>query len=216
MTKSRAWSLGATLLAALMLIASWFLLISPQRSEAASLRDQATQQQQLNDQIKLKTQELKAQFTSLPARQAQLAEIKQEMPENPALPSLVRDLSTYATDAGVVLVSVAPAAPQPLGPGATTTAAAAQTAPIQQIQTNVVVTGSYAQLTLYLQKLQSTMRRAILVENLQLAKASGDGVAKDALQMTIVGKVFVLDSKAAAQAAQAATSAGTPSSGNAN
>ncbi|KQX66713.1 type 4a pilus biogenesis protein PilO [Angustibacter sp. Root456] len=209
MTKSRVWSLGAGLLAVLMLVASWFLLISPQRSEAASLRDQVTQQQQFNDQIKLKTQELKAQFASLPARQAQLAEIKQEMPENPALPSLVRDLSSYADDAGVVLVSVAPSAPQPLTAGASSTAAAAATAPIQQIQTSIVTTGSYAELTLYLQKLQSKMRRAILVDNIQVGKASSDGAAKDDLQMTLVGKVFVLDSKAAAQAAQAATSAAT-------
>lgn len=215
MTKSRVWSLGAGLLAVLMLVASWFLLISPQRSEAASLRDQVTQQQQFNEQIKLKTQELKAQFASLPARQAQLAEIKQEMPENPALPSLVRDLSSYADDAGVTLVSVAPASPQPLTEGASSTAAAAATAPIQQIQTTVVATGSYAELTLYLQKLQSKMRRAILVDNIQLGKASGDGVAKGDLQMTLIGKVFVLDSKAAAQAAQAATSAAT-TTGNAN
>lgn len=215
MTKSRVWSLGASVLAVLMLVASWFLLISPQRSEAASLRDQTTQQEQFNDQIKLKTQELKAQFASLPARQAQLAEIKQEMPENPALPSLVRDLSSYADDAGVVLVSVAPSAPQPLGSGASSTSAAATTAPIQQIQTNIVASGSYAELTLYLQKLQSKMRRAILVENIQLTKSSADGAAKDDLQMTIVGKVFVLDSKAAAQAAQAATSAAS-SNGNAN
>lgn len=215
MTKSRVWSLGASLLAVLMLVASWFLLISPQRSEAASLRDQVTQQEQFNEQIKLKTKELKAQFASLPARQAQLAEIKQEMPENPALPSLVRDLSSYADDAGVELVSVAPSTPQPLTAGAASTAAVAASAPIQQISTTVVATGSYAELTLYLQKLQSKMRRAVLVENIQLGKASSEGAAKDDLQMTLIGKVFVLDSKAAAQAAQAATNAAS-TTGNAN
>ena len=70
MTKSRTWSAGAAVLAALLIVAAWFVLISPQRSEAADLRDQASQQQQLNEQIKLKTAQLKAQFASLPARQA--------------------------------------------------------------------------------------------------------------------------------------------------
>ena len=205
------------MLAALLIVAAWFVLISPQRSEAADLRDQASQQQQLNEQIKLKTAQLKAQFASLPARQAQLAEIKQEMPENPALPSLVRDLSAYADDAGVQLVSVAPAAPQPFTSTATSTASAATVAPLQQIQTTVVANGTYAELTLYLQKLQSKMRRAVLIDNLALTPAKGDDAAPDELQMTIIGKVFVLDSTSATQAATAATAgAGSPTTSNVN
>src|SRR5690242_8457876 len=114
MSKTRVWGAGFAVVAVLMLIASWFLLISPQRSEASDLRDQTAAQQQQNDQIRLQTQQLKAQFASLPARQAQLAEIKQEMPENPALPSLIRDLSKYAGQADVTLQSVAPTTPAPL------------------------------------------------------------------------------------------------------
>ena len=151
----------------LLIVASWFLLISPQRSEAASLRDQATQQAAFNDQIKLKTQQLKAQFASLPARQAQLAEIKQQMPENPALPSLVRDLSKYAGQADVTLQSVAPSTPAPLAArGAEHDDRRRADTGIQQIQTTIVATGSYSELTLYLQKLQAQMRRAVLVDNI--------------------------------------------------
>lgn len=216
MTKSRAWSAGAAVLAVLMMVGAWFVLIAPQRSEAASLRDQTTQQQQFNEQVKLKTAQLKAQFASLPARQAQLAEIKQEMPDNPALPSLVRDLSSYADDAGVQLTSVAPAAPQPLSNGAaTSTASAAATAPIQQIQTTIVANGSYSELTLYLQKLQSKMRRAVLIENLALTPVKGEDAKPDELQLTIIGKVFVLDSASATQAA-AAASGTKPTTSNVN
>lgn len=215
MAKTRSWVAGASAVALLMVVASWFLLISPQRSEAATLREEVTQQQQQNEQIKLRTQQLRAQFASLPARQAQLAEIKQQMPDNPALPSLIRDLSTYADDAGVVLVSVAPANPAPFTvAGAATTTAAAPAAPLQQIQTTVMATGSYAELTLYLQKLQSKMRRAVLVENITLAKASGEGVPAGDLQMTLATKVFVLDTQAATQAA-AAVSKSVPATGTA-
>jgi type IV pilus assembly protein PilO len=215
MAKTRSWVAGASVVALLLVVAAWFLLISPQRSEAATLREQAVQQQQANEQIKLKTQQLKAQFASLPARQAQLAEIKQQMPDNPALPSLIRDLSTYAEDAGVVLVSVAPANPAPFAAtAAPVTTAAAPAAPLQQIQTSVIATGSYAELTLYLQKLQSKMRRAVLVENITLAKANGDKVPAGDLQMTLATKVFVLDTQAATQAA-AAASKSVPASGTA-
>ena len=216
MSKTRTWSAGAAVVGVLLIVAAWFLLISPQRSDAASLREQTTQQESYNDQIKLKTQQLKAQFASLPARQAQLAEIKQEMPDTPALPSLVRDLSKYAEQADVTLVSVSPTTPAPLSApsttGATTLATPAASAAIQQIGTTVVATGSYAELTLYLQKLQAQMRRALLVNNIQLAKASTDGANGTDLQMTLQGEVFVLDTTATASAASAGTAATT--SGN--
>ncbi len=213
MSKTRVWSAGTALVGVLLVIASWFLLISPQRSEAASLRQQDTQQQAFNDQLKLKTQQLKAQFASLPARQAQLAEIKQQMPENPALPSLVRDLSKYADQAGVTLVSVAPNTPAPLASStATGTTAATASAPIQQIQTAVVTSGSYAELTLYLQKLQAQMRRAVMVDSIALTKSSVDGAATSDLQMTLTTRVFVLDTKAAAASAVAPATANTTGS----
>ncbi|MFC6005839.1 type 4a pilus biogenesis protein PilO [Angustibacter luteus] len=216
MTKTRAWSAGAAVVGVLLIVAAWFLLISPQRSEAASLRDEATQQSAANAQIKLKTQQLKAQFASLPARQAQLAEIKQQMPENPALPSLVRDLSKYADQAEVVLQSVAPSTPAPLTAAAnTTTAGATSTTGIEQIQTTVVATGSYAELTLYLQKLQSKMRRAVLVDNVALVPATSDGAAKSDLQMTLLTHVFVLDSSKIA-ASVGAVGTTTPSTSNAS
>ncbi len=219
MTKTRVWSAGAALVGVLLVIGSWFLLISPQRSEAASLRDQDTQAQAFNDQLRLKTQQLKAQFASLPARQAQLAEIKQQMPENPALPSLVRDLSKYADQAGVTLVSVAPNSPAPLASSGQSGAATLTpaTAPIQQIQTTVVTSGSYAELTLYLQKLQAQMRRAVMVDSIALTKSSTEGAAKDDLQMTLTTRVFVLDTKAAAAVGAAAGASGTtPTTGSAS
>src|SRR3954464_4255461 len=99
MTTTRRWLAGAVAAALVLVLASWFLLISPQRSQAAELRDQATAQQATNDAIRLRTQQLKAQFASLPQRRAQLAEIQQQMPDSPNLSALLRELSTVADDA---------------------------------------------------------------------------------------------------------------------
>lgn len=213
MTKARIWVGGTVLLSMLLVIATWFLAIAPQRSEAASLREQLVSQQAAADQVRFKTQQLRAQFASLPERQVQLAQIKQQMPENPALPKLVRDLSTYADAAGVSLLSVAPSAPAPIvasGPAAAAPASASD--PMQQITTTVTATGTYAELTLYLQKLQSQMARAMLVDDVQLAKAS-EGTA-GTLQMTLTGKVFILNTVALKQAVavpSTSASTGTPS-----
>jgi type IV pilus assembly protein PilO len=204
MTPTRTWSAGAAVIGILLVIAAWFLLIAPERSNAADLRDQVSAQEASNEQIALKTKQLEAQFASLPARQAQLAEIKQQMPDNPALPSLIRDLSSNATSAGVNLVSISPAEPQAVdaASAAGVTAPGAAPAPsataLQAIPTTVTVSGSYAQLTLYLQKLQSTMRRAFMVQSIQLIPATGGAATSatalksGALQMTVMGNIYVL------------------------
>jgi Tfp pilus assembly protein PilO len=207
MNSTRTWTAGTAVAAVLLLIAGWFVLISPQRSEAADLRDQVTAQNAANDQIALKTKQLQAQFASLPERQAQLAEIKQQMPDNPALPSLIRDLSSYAESAGVTLDSVAPGTPaavvaaapaaapagQPVAPGQAP--AAGSTDGLVSIPTTVTAVGSYSELTLYLQKLQSSMRRAFLVNTVTLAKANTK-TAGD-LTMTLNAEIFVMQTAAA-------------------
>jgi type IV pilus assembly protein PilO len=224
MNSTRTWTAGTAVAAVLLLIAGWFLLISPQRSQAADLRDQVTAQNAANDAIALKTKQLQAQFASLPERQAQLAEIKQQMPENPALPSLIRDLSSYAESAGVKLdsvapgtpVAVAPAAPaapagQPVAPGQAP--AAASTDGLLSIPTTVTAIGSYSELTLYLQKLQSSMRRAFLVNTVNLTKANTTGGSSGDLTMTLNAEIFVMQAAAAPAAPTTpAASTTTPAS----
>jgi type IV pilus assembly protein PilO len=206
MTPSRTWTAGAAVVGVLLVIAGWFLLIAPQRSAAADLRDQTAAQQTANDQIVLRTKQLQAQFASLPARQAQLAEIKQQMPDNPALPSLIRDLASYAKDSGLSLDSVSPADPVvvdattgedvPAVPGA---APAPDASGLVAIPTTVVASGTYSELTLYLQKLQTQMRRAYLVNSIKLEiddEAAGSRAATSAtkpVKMTVIGDIFVLN-----------------------
>jgi hypothetical protein len=54
---------------------------------------------------------LKAQAKDLPKKQADLARVATKIPDNPAMPSLIRALTSAATSAGVELVSVTPGAP---------------------------------------------------------------------------------------------------------
>ncbi|GAB3675069.1 type 4a pilus biogenesis protein PilO [Angustibacter aerolatus] len=200
MTSTRTWSLGAAVLALLLVVAAWFLLISPQRSQAAELRSQTAQQRDHNQSIELKTAQLKAQYASLSDREKDLAVIRRQLPDSAALPSLIRDLSVQAGVAGVDLVSVTPAAPTPYTPGAAagaaTTTAAAPATGLQAIQTGVVASGTYAELNLYLMKLQKSIARAYLLDTVSLAPLDGAASTSDQLQMTLSGKIFVLASDA--------------------
>ena len=194
MSKTRTWSAATAGLCVLLIVAAWFLLIAPKRAEAADLRDQTVAQDQANQQTRLKIQQLKAQYAALPAKQAELAIIRQQLPANPALPTLIRMLSAMADASGVTLVSLAPAPPAPFvgvaAPAAavaapvaapvaagTTPATGASTTQLLGIATNLVVKGDYAGSTLFLQKLQAAsaaktgaqMARAFLVQSVKVA-----------------------------------------------
>jgi len=221
MSRTRTWSAATAGVCVLLIVAAWFLLISPKRAEAADLRDQTMAQDQANAQTKLKTQQLKAQYAQLPAKQAELAVIKQQMPDNPALPSLIRTLSAMADASGVTLVSLAPAPPAPFtGAAAPSTAVVAPTAgapaaassgstQLLGIATNLVITGDYAASTLFVQKLQAAsatgagaaLNRAFLVQDIKVAPFAGTGTTsgtakKGQVQTTISGQVFILKTAA--------------------
>lgn len=115
-----------------ILAAGWFLLVSPKRGEAADLRSQAADQVATNDKLKTELQVLKAQAKELPAEQAKLAAVSTKIPDNPALPGLVRALLEASTATGVELVSIAPGQPElvaPVAPAAPAAPAAGQAAP---------------------------------------------------------------------------------------
>lgn len=220
MSRTRTWSAATAGICVLLIVAAWFLLISPKRAEAADLRDQTVAQDAANQQTQLKTQQLKAQYAQLPAKQAELAVIKQQMPDNPALPSLIRTLSAMAEASGVTLVSLAPAPPAPFaGAAAPSTAVVAPTAgapaassaatQLLGIATNLVITGDYAGSTLFVQKLQAAsatgagaaLNRAFLVQDIKVAPFAGTTTTsatpkKGQVQTTISGQVFVLKTAA--------------------
>src|SRR3954447_20590144 len=114
MNKMRQWSMLTGLAVVVVFAAGWYLAVSPQRHHAAELRSQATTQQAANAQLLGQINQLKQQKRGLPAQQRLLDRIAAQVPDNPALPALIRDLSTAADAAGVDLESMPPAIPAPV------------------------------------------------------------------------------------------------------
>ena len=112
MDKMKQW-IALSVVAALGILAGgWFLLVSPKRADAQTLRDEAASQQRANESLAQQITQLKAQAKQLPAQQAKLAAVAAKIPGNSAMPTLIRALNAAAGDTGVELVSVAPSAPQ--------------------------------------------------------------------------------------------------------
>jgi Tfp pilus assembly protein PilO len=216
MNDTRKWSMAATVLVLAIVAAGWFLLVAPKRSEASDLKAQAVQQDQANTDLEAKLAELKAQKADIPKQQARLAVFRRQIPDNPALPSLVRNLSTAAKDVGVSLDQLSPAAPvavvstSPVAvapdPAATTdasstessdttstTPAPAPVAPaptLYQVPLSLGVTGSYFELEQFVNRLEG-LKRSLLVTGFTIGPASSDAAEPNDLTVNIQGRVFI-------------------------
>ena len=111
MDKLKQWIVLTVVGCMAVLAAGWFLLISPKKAEAADLVAQTASQEATNDGLRTQLEVLKAQAKDLPKKQAELARVQAKIPDDPALPTLIRALTGAAADAGVELVSVTPGAP---------------------------------------------------------------------------------------------------------
>lgn len=205
MTVMRKWSLLAAVLVAAVLAAGWFLLVSPKHGDAAALQEQTAAENTQISSLQIQIARLKEQAKDLPKLNAQLAVIHQQLPSDPQLPKLVRDLSTLSKTSGSALVSLAPSVPVAVnqvsaatGAAKPTTGAAAATTSTGLFQVPIVVkvSGSYFELEQFLNGVEG-LRRAFLVSGVDIApdttstSATGTPVTGQ-LEMSLTGRVFVV------------------------
>jgi Tfp pilus assembly protein PilO len=198
MTDMRKWSAGAAVLVLAILAAGWFLLVAPKHQATADLKTKSTSQEQANAQLQQQIQVLQAQQQDLPQQQAKLATLSTQIPGNPALPSLIRDLTAAADKVGLTIDSMAPAPPvavvaplaavAPVPPpettdtsGGTDSTANTTTTPVTppvatstlfQVPLTLSVTGSYFEVEQFLNKLED-LKRSMLISGLTMTPGGG-------------------------------------------
>ena len=211
MNKTRQWAMLTAVACLAVLVAGWFVVVKPQRSHASQLRTQAAGLQTTNDQIRAKVAQLRAEQKDLPAEQKTLAQIATKIPDNPALPTLIRQLSSAADGAGVSLVSLAPGQPTLAAAptGAATTTATAAASPLATISVAINAQGSYFNLEQFFSALES-LNRAMLVGSFTMAPgtsstSSTSATPPDTLNAQITATVFMSPQTAPAAAAPATT-----------
>jgi type IV pilus assembly protein PilO len=199
-TKSaQLWYVAAGVVALLLLVAGWFLLVSPTQSNAADINEQAESVSAQNVQTQAKINQLKEQSKDLPAQEQLIAEVRNRIPETPALPTLIRSVADQAKASGVKLQSLTPSNPAANG--------ALSTIPVE-----IKVSGEFSNVRLFVNSLE-TMKRSYFTGSLdiQRAAASTDSSGtENTLDATISGNVFMSTGfdapAAAAPAAPAAAS----------
>ncbi|MDP9416617.1 MAG: type 4a pilus biogenesis protein PilO [Actinomycetota bacterium] len=187
MSKIKQWYVLALATVAAVLGTGWVLVVGPQRSAVAELRERAVAEQAAGLQTVSQLQVLRAQAAEAPAQQKRLKQFTEGIPATPDLSGLVRSLTDAADETGVKLQSVSPQAP---------VAAAGYT----EIPVSLVVTGNFFTLEQFLGGL-ADLSRQFVVSDFGVSKAAD---ADDSvLQLSLNGKVFTT-------AAPPAGSAGAP------
>lgn len=197
MNKTRQWTVFTAVAVLVVLVGGWMLLISPQRSKAKDLDNQATSAQQQVTRLHAQLAQLLAQKRNLPEQQKILAQIATKIPGDPAEPTLIRQLQGAAHTAGVDLSQLNPSTPTqvtaPTGATATTattTTATASTAtastPLWQIPIAITVNGSYFNVEMFEHSLEQ-LPRAMLVTGMTIVPDQAASGSSSALSGSTAG-----------------------------
>lgn len=108
MTQTRKWVIGTGVLCVLVLVATWFLVVTPKMNEAADTRDQNDAALSEQDQLRTTLTQLKAQFEDIESYKSQLDLLRTQIPESPELASFIQQVNDGAAAAGVTILSLQP------------------------------------------------------------------------------------------------------------
>jgi Tfp pilus assembly protein PilO len=162
MTETRKWTAGAALVAVLILVAGWFLLISPKRAEVADLQAQTAAQDDENSALAMERDLLKQQNKELPEKQAELAGLRTQIPRAPELPSYIRQLQDIGKASGVGLSSLTPATPVSLSGVQVAPGAALPPDELAAVNVDIVVTGTFFEIEKFVNELETTERYTLV------------------------------------------------------
>jgi hypothetical protein len=205
----RLWLAGGAVVGVVISALAWFMVVSPELSNASSLDEQTMASQTQNVSLQSKIHKLQADNSNMDALIASLLQARTALPVNTGLADFTRQLSGYARDSGVVISGITagdPAALTSTAPAAasTDTAAASTSTPaatrpaagtaspagqMYALPLTVVVKGTPDKDLRFLAAVQGPGRRAALVSGTQL---TGDNTKRGAaMQLTIQLQLFV-------------------------
>lgn len=153
------WVAGTVVLCLLILVGGWFGLVSPQKAKANAYKAQATKQVQQQAEARGQLAVLTSEAHHITGQQAKLAKAQSLIPLSPALPTLIRQLTSVTTASGVDLSQVSPAEPTEVLGSATAAAGSSGSTPtLYSIPINLTLTGGYFDAEAFLANLESLPR----------------------------------------------------------
>ena len=195
-----AGAFGVLLVAAL----SWLMIVSPELSNAANLRQQTDDAQTMNLMLMHQVNDLRSASAKLPAVRAEMNAVRDALPTVAGIDTLTRQLAATARASNVQLSSVVADSPAPVTLTATSASATGPqnaAGKLYSIKVTVITSGRTVNQQAFLRRLQQGSR-AVLVMSSALGSASGSAVRTlDATTtMTLELKVFAAPQSPQAEA----------------
>jgi hypothetical protein len=217
-SKTSTWVGGAVVVALLLLIAGWFLLVSPVLAAAGETRTAAEDVEADNELARDRIEVLKAQFADLDASKATLADLQKQVPTTAQLAAYLRQVDEQAVAHGVAVTAVSPGTPEVFAPVAaapattetaptdgagtdgSSTDSVATTAPsspgagasapvgLIDVPVSMTAVGSYANVLAWIQSMQEQTDRLLLVTSVT-GTAQEETAAGGGKPQTSVGDV---------------------------
>ncbi len=165
----RIWLIGGIMAIIILVTAAWLLAISPKFAEADTVQTEADDTSIQLTRLKKDVATLKEQNAKKATYQAQLDKLVTNLPETYGMPAFLRSLqdSGQAVDVEVTSLSVGGAV------------ASAKVPSAAELPLSLVATGSIANISKFLVRLQQTQSRAVVLSTVSLSKGGSDGSAPD-------------------------------------
>ena len=209
--KEKLWIVGGVIVGLIFVLVSYFMFISPQKSQTSSVRASIAAAQQRNDAAKARVTSLEQQNANIGRYQIELAQAELALPPTSGMPDFLRTLQALgaATQTTIASLTVSPPAPLTANAAATsgksTTSTGTPSAPVYGLSISMSVTGGTAQLGQFLTQLQTVQPRAVLISSVTQTQA---GTGKAGTTLAISMQAFVQPVSAAEQSRLAAAAAG--------
>jgi len=181
----RLWMIAGAAVIAVLAAVSWFLLISPEKTETDDLRAQTETARSQAVNIRKRIATLKKQSADLGKLKATLAGYQDALPADSGVPAFLRQLQAAGTDLDVDVSGITVSSPAELEnvPG------------VWALPIQLTAEGSAEQLGTFLDELQGAdQKRAVLIESANLTSAQADDTAADEaeeLSVSLAVKAFV-------------------------
>ena len=149
-----------------VLLAGWFLLVAPVKSDISKTKAASAAQTTANSDLTLTLASMRAIAKKLPQEKAELAALAERVPSQLEVPALLRAIQDAATQTGVTLSNLTPSQPVALV-GADG---------ISTVSLALSVTGGYAETEQFDSALES-LRRTFLVSAFTMAGGAASATA---------------------------------------
>jgi Tfp pilus assembly protein PilO len=178
----RLWLAGGALGVVLLFLVGYLLVISPQRSQASSLRDQEAAAQLNVTSLTHKLTELQEATGNLDQYKAQLGRDQKALPPVAATTDFLRELQSSGDSARVAVTGMVVGAP---------TETTTDGDRIVQLPITLTVTGTSSRLEVFLDQVQRVQPRAILITSTKAVPNKASASLAQLVDLTLSFQAFV-------------------------